>query len=991
MPHPFRLLFVPLLALAGAVSAQTEGSDLRFNRDIRPILSDRCFRCHGPDSKARKAKLRLDTPDGARAERRSGRAIVPGDPAASLLVRRIRHEDPDERMPPQDSGKTLDADEIARLSRWIEEGAPYERHWSYERLERPPVPASADSAWPRNAIDRFLHARLRSVGLEPAAPATPRALVRRLYFDVLGIPPEPEVVDAFVAAPTEQAWSTLVDRLLTSPHHAERLAMYWLDLVRYGDSCGVHGDQVISMSPYRDWVIRSFHENKPFDDFTREQLAGDLLPGATLSQRVASGYNRLNIKTAEGGAQDKEYLAKYAADRVRTTATVWLGSTLGCAECHDHKFDPFATEDFYRFAAFFADLDHKGYYGGANYSGDWGPQVAVPTRAQKNLRDRFVAEVASLERRYAEPSPDLAAAQRAWEAESLAVIRDARTPSLGEWRSVGPFAAADARKAHDTDFGPESDADAERRYRDGLRWIRRPRYADGKVHTLRGANSATYLWRVIESRVPQRVELSLGSDDSIKLWLNGELVVDKFVSRGVAAGQEKPTVALRAGRNEVLMKICNGTGNYGFYFDVARSGPPPEIGQILQVDRAARTSEQHERLESHFRSVTPRLASLRLELERAKKRLAILDKSMTTSLVSSARDTPRVTRVLERGNWQDETGMVVEPGVPAFLRAGARPASRLSRLDLAAWITSRENPLTARVFVNRLWKLYFGRGLARTLDDLGSQGERPRHPELLDWLAVEFVESGWDVRAIIRLILNSSAYRQSSTATTAARARDPENREFARQARYRHDAEIIRDNALAISGLLVRDEIGGVSVKPYQPEGYWSQLNFPKRTWVDDVGKKQHRRGLYTHWQRTFLHPSLVAFDAPAREECTAERPRSNTPLQALVLLNDPSFVEAARVLGARILTDGGSTIEERMHWLFRRALARAPTEREARTLMRFFEERHARYTRDKDAAAQITRVGISDPAEGVDVADHAAWTAVARAVLNLHETNTRY
>ena len=988
---PLRLTSLALFGFVSSVSAQGTDSKIDFNRDIRPILADRCFACHGPDAKARKAKLRLDTRHGALVARRAGRVIVPGDAKASLLVRRIRHADLGERMPPPKSGKTLDEREVELLERWIDAGAEWQSHWAYERLERPRVPAAREAAWGSNAIDRFLDARLRRIGLEPSPRADARTLVRRLYFDVLGIPPPPEVVDGFAKAPSDAAWAKLVDRVLESPHHAERLAMYWLDLVRYADSCGIHGDQDISMSPYRDWVIRSFQDNKPFDEFTREQIAGDLLPNATLQQRIASGYNRLNPKTAEGGAQDKEYLAKYAADRVRTTATTWLGSTLGCAECHDHKFDPFTMTDFYSFAAYFADLEQKGYYGGANSTGNWGPRVSVPNAEQAAELARLDSKIASLERGYAKTTPALASARRAWEAKTLGELAKRKAPKAGPWRSVGPFTAADVRRAHDAAFGPEKDSSADQSYGKRLAWRPRPNWVDGKIHKLSGSNCATYLHRVIESDSEQSVQLSIGSDDSIKLWLNGELVVDKYVLRGVKAGQEKPRISLRPGRNEVLMKICNGGGGYGFYFAIGRVGPPAAIAKILTVDASARSAAQRQSIDAHHRSITPLLADVRGRLREAKLQRAGVEKQLTTSLVSLARKTPRTTRVLARGDWQDESGQVVEPGTPAFLGAGPTRAGRQTRLDLAAWLTSRDNPLTARVFVNRLWKLYFGHGLSRTLDDLGSQGQRPQHRELLDWLAAEFIEGGWDIRAMIRLLLNSEAYRQSSRASEALASRDPENREFARQTRYRHDAEVIRDNALEISGLLVRDRIGGPSVKPYQPAGYWSQLNFPKRRWTHHTDSRQHRRGLYVHWQRTFLHPSLVAFDAPPREACTAERARSNTPLQALVLLNDPSFVEAARALAARVLREGGQTQDERLRWLFGRALSRAPTPREAKSLRRFVDERRAHYASRPDAAGQVTSIGIAAKATDLDVVEHAAWTAVARAVLNLYETNTRY
>lgn len=963
------------------ISARAE---IQFNRDVRPILSTHCFACHGPDAKARKAKLRLDIREGALAQRKHGAAVVPGKPGDSLLIQKVRHADPEERMPPSDKAERLSDAEIKTLALWIEQGAHWQGHWAFEAVEKAPPPVG-DNKFIRNGVDRWLTARLAKVGMKPAPPADTRTLIRRLFFDLVGLPPTPDQVADFVEDPSDAQFEKVVDELLASEQHAERLTMYWLDLVRYADTSGIHGDQVISMSPYRDWVIDAFHQNKPFDDFTRAQLAGDLLPGSTIADKIGSGYNRLNIKTSEGGAQPAEYLVKYAADRVRTTATVWLGTTLGCAECHDHKFDPFTTKDFYRFAAFFADLDHKGFYAGSN----WTPRMAVPSKDQEQEHSALSKAVVDLQKVLDTQTPQLTEAQIRWESETLAGLSDAAPPSLGPWSSMGPFKTRSHRKSYDTDFGPEKHADAVPAGAGKLKWIKQARWKDGVIHKLTGNYSSTYLAREIRSPRAQVLALSMGSDDSIKVWLNGELVLSKFVSRGVAKDQEKLTLNLRKGRNRLLVKITNGTGGYGYYFKTKRAGPPLDIVKILETPAKSRNPAQLSKLVAYHHSIATALKSTRTKLASAKARLKKLETGYTTTLISKARAMPRVIRILPRGNWQATDGEIVKPGVPEFLPGSEGNSKPLTRLDLANWMVHEDNPLTSRVFVNRLWKFYFGYGLSRSLDDMGTRGERPPQAELLDWLAAEF-QKDWNVRRMIKLIVMSSAYRQSSAVTKTARERDPDNREFARQGRFRHDAEVVRDLALASSGLLNRT-VGGKSVKPYQPAGYWNELNFPKRKWTHDKGASQYRRGLYTHWQRLFLHPSLRAFDAPAREECTAERPRSNTPLQALALLNDPTYVEAARVLAARSLQEGGTSYADRLDWIYQQVLARDPDDQESATLRALLNAQHHRYEVNRSAAEKLTKVGLAPAARGVDVVEHACWIAVARVLLNLHETITRY
>lgn len=768
--------------------------ELRYGRDIRPILSDKCFFCHGTDPKTRKAELRLDLRDAAIASK----AIIPGNPAASSLISRVNASDADEVMPPPKSHKSLSRSEKQLLSDWIKSGADYEPHWAYTRPQREPA----------QSIDTLVARDLekRKLGFSP--PADPTTLLRRLHFDVIGLPPTPAEAAAFQAAHArdpQAAVRQVVDQLLASPHFGERMAIAWLDAVRYADTVGYHGDKERSASPFRDYVIDAFNHDMPFDQFTIEQLAGDLLPAATLPQQVAASYNRLNQLSEEGGIQDAEYLAKYQAERVRTTSAAWLGSTMACCECHDHKFDPFTSKDFYSFAAFFSDILEKGAWNndgkfqedpekwikqGVKFD-EWGPLLQVPTPEQQ-------ARLAALDSRIAE--------------------------------------------------------------------IRKP-LAPGQVQA-----------------------------------------------------------------------------------------PGDELA--------------------------------RLEGERN----ALLKSVPTVPATISAK--PREIRLLNRGDWQDKTGPVVQPATPAFLTAAPNPGAaagtgRPTRLDLARWIASSDNPLTARVFVNRLWARLFGTGLSKDTGDLGFQGEYPSHPELLDWLAVEFMENRWSAKHILRTILLSRTYQQSSTAAAPLMELDPANRLLARQSQLRLPAELIRDNALAVSGLLTRT-IGGPSAKPYQPDGYYRHLNFPVRTYQPDKGELLYRRGLYTHWQRTFLHPMLKAFDAPSREECTSERSGSNTPLQALNLLNDPTFTEAARALASQLLAENaaGNDLVSRAYL---RCLSRPPTAAEMEILTRFHTAELERFTASPEAATAFLAIGASQPAKDLPPVRLAAATSVARVILNLHESITRY
>ena len=848
---PTILLLTCLLALPDVVRSRepaitAEPSTLLpvdYNRDIRPLLASQCYQCHGPDEKARKAKLRLDIRDEAV---KSG-ALVPGKPDESELLKRICSTDPDLRMPPTASKKpALTPDQVAMMKRWIAEGAKFSEHWSFASLARPALPSIQSPDWElRNPIDNFILARLKAEGVSPHPQADRITLIRRLYFDLTGLPPSAELVQAFVEDQSPNSYEKVVDKLLASPHYGERMAVWWLDLVRYADSIGYHSDNPMNVFPYRDYVIKSFNENKPFDKFTVEQLAGDLLPNPTTEQRVATAYNRLLQTTEEGGAQAKEYEAKYAADRVRNFGQVWLGGTLMCAECHNHKFDPYTQADFYSVAAFFADVQ----------------EAAVGRREQGMIVTNSVEQEVELKRM----ARNLAIAQSKLEAATKA-------------------------------FATDGDA-----------------FAD------------------------------------IEKWPNP------------VPGQGPTTIAV-----------------------------PAEIKAILAKKPDQRSPTEINRLAVFARDNAPDLKSDREAVAAATKAKTDYENSLPHVLVTTS-GSPRTVRILPRGNWLDSTGPVAMPRTPSFLPPLpplSNPKARYTRLDLANWTVASENPLTSRVMVNRLWKLFYGSGLARSLEESGTQGQPPTHPELLDFLASEF-RAKWDIKAMVRLMVTSKTYKQSSLETPAQRERDPLNKLFARQNRYRLDAEFVRDSALAIGGLL-NPKIGGPSVKPYQPEGYWAALNFPAREWQKDAGEKVYRRGMYTHWQRTFPHPAMIAFDAPSREECTCERPKSNIPQQALVLLNDPEFVEAARAFAQRTLSRAETTETAKLNWAFETATGRKPKAEELSVLTELLSKHRRQFAAKPAEAKKLLAIGDMPAPKDLSVPDLAAWTSVCRVILNLHETITR-
>lgn len=997
---------------------------VEFNRDIRPILSDNCFFCHGPDKNKREADLRLDTQEGLHGKAGEPGTVVAGKPSDSELFRRITSTDPEQRMPPAESAKSLTPRDIALIKKWIEQGAKYEGHWAFLPIKRP---ADGDLS-----IDRFIADALAEQNLKPSPEANRITLIRRLSFDLIGLPPTPEEVATFVNDKSPQAYEKLVDRLLQSPHFGERLAMWWLDLVRYADTVGYHGDQDMSVSPFRQYVIESFNANKRFDQFTIEQLAGDLLPNPTREQKIASGYNRLGMMSAEGGVQDKEYLAKYIAERVRNASGTWLGITLGCAECHDHKFDPLTTRDFYRFEAFFADIQERGLYSGAHADGNWGPFVKVPNAEQEAALSKLDQEIADVKKVLETSTPELAAAQAAWE-KSQVVWTTLKPESLTSAEGVkltlkddGSILASGKNPATDTYTvtvkNPPKGITAFRL--EVLPDDSLPKKGPGRAGNGNFVLSEFAVKYVVGGTIEEAVALqnatatyeqtggaganpygkwaiaaAIDGDTKGKTW--GWAIMEKvgqpqtavFETVSDVAGGENSTLAI-----SLLQNLDNPQHTIGrFRLSVATSprpiradqAPPPNIAALLAVAADQRNEAQKNELAAHFRSIAPALDTARKQLAERENARKDLDARIPTTLITASVQ-PRMVRVLKRGNWMDDSGEEVTPAFPAVLSSQPLESpTRLTRQDLAKWIVSKDNPLTARVFVNRVWKLLFGAGLSRKLDDLGAQGEWPSHPLLLDHLATQFADSGWDVKQLIKTIVMSNTYRQSSLASRELREADPYNRWLARQGRFRIDAELVRDNALSISGLLVT-KLGGKSVKPYQPPGYFAYLNFPAREWQNDSGESLYRRGLYTHWQRQYLHPSLLAFDAPNREECTADRARSNTPLQSLVLLNDPTYVEAARAFAEQILRNGGSTPRERLNFAYRRAVSRDIKPTEAEVLERLLQTHLDEYKSDAAAANELLTVGAKPVPADLDKTELAAWTSVARTILNLHETITR-
>ncbi len=1172
------------LAVPAASAAEKAARIIDYNRDIRPIFSQNCYACHGPDAGKRKAGLRLDVKESAFKKLESGKvAIIARDPKQSELIRRLTTTDEDDKMPPAKSGKHLTAAQIDLLGRWVEQGAKWDAHWAYIKPERPPLPTVRQKAWVRNAIDYFILARLEAEGLKPSSEAGKAKLIRRLTLDLTGLPPTLKEVDDFLADKRPEAYEKLVERLLNTPQYGERMAQFWLDLARFADTNGYHIDNHRDIWKWRDWVINAFNHNLPFDQFTLEQLAGDLLPNPTLEQKIATGFNRNEMVNFEGGADENEYLTKYIVGRIDTTSKVWLGTTFACAECHDHKYDPISQKDFYQFYAFFNHIAEKGLDGNVESPA---PRLSLATPEQTAQVEKQTKEIgaveAGLKSLLEAPNAEQNKAQAEWvqqlrknvatnwavptplsfastagatlihlpddsilasganadqdtyeivlktalneitglrlealthaslptngpgrgekgnfvltkiEAEAKSADpekqpKDLPPPLLGNWYAIGPFKAASTKESFEKAFPPEQEITLSKEYTDDkLRWTEQTNWQDGVIHELKGTRSANYVYRTITAKEPVALLVSLGSGDGLQVWLNGKKLLAHEVTRQTAPDQEKLRLKLEKGENKLLMKINNRDGEFGFYFR-ALEGPVIEypvalgaaaadfnqndfnVGGALDddagsgwavgekgVDRQAfflarqpfgfaegteikvrlkfeskskqhalgrfrlgvttadglteffgfpdnvrsslvaaddqLTAEQKLELQKYYRrKFVPEVATLEQVLNGHREEKKKVENAIVKTMVMAEQEKPRDTYILVRGDFRNK-GEQVAPGVPRSILP--RPEGAVSnRLALAQWLVDPDNPLVARVTVNRYWQQYFGSGLVKTSDDFGSQGEWPSHPELLDWLATEFIRTRWDIRAMQKLIVMSATYRQDATVDKAVYDRDPDNRLLARGPRQRLEAEAIRDNALAVSGLL-NQRIGGPSVLPYQPPGLWEQVafggGFSSQEYKQSKGDENYRRGLYTYWKRSMPYASFAVFDAPNREVCTVRRPRTNTPLQALVLLNDPVYVEAARALGQRIMREGGGQFEARMRFAFKLCLARPPMPNEMNVLERIYTGQLKNFREDTEAAKKLIQAGESKPASDLDPGELAAWTAIGNVLLNLDETITK-
>ncbi len=1006
----------PMLALAQA----PVGSDAKidFNHDIRPVLENRCYECHG--AAKQKGGLRLDRKTSAFKGGDSGKpAILATKSVESLLLQKVTTQDADEVMPPK--GERLTTAQINLLRTWLEQGATWpdeveKKHWAYEKPMRPLLPKVRDASWPINPIDYFVLARLEKEKLKPAPRADRATLLRRVSLDLIGLPPTLEEVDAFLADKSPKAYEKAVDRILASPHFGERWARPWLDLARYADTQGFEKDNRRTIWPYRDWVIRALNQNMPFDEFTIEQIAGDLLPNATTDQKVATGFHRNTMTNTEGGTDDEEFRYEALVDRVNTTMAVWMGTTFGCAQCHNHKYDPIATKEYYQFFAFLngtADSDKD----------DEKPTMKVATTEQAEQLAKLRGQVAALDKKFkdAAAKPEIVQAQLEWERKT--------TLALNSWQVLDPAEFISAGGA--TLTKTESKAIL----------------ASGKNPT---NDTYTITMSVAAGKITGfRLEvLETGAEKSLGRHTNGGFVLSKFevTAKAKDATAAQPIVMKSASadfsqENFNITNVLAGTGEgwavatfekknkvrRSAYFTAAQPlafaeggtltftlrhtekhvganlqrfrlystaaeqvGPPlalpEEVRAVLLTASEKRDAKQSAKLKEHFQSMAPELKTAREELAAKRKVEKDLDNSIPITSVMVELEKPRETHRHIRGAYLSK-GEVVTPGTPAAFQPF--PAGQpTNRLGLAHWLVDTNNPLTARVIINRFWEQYFGKGIVETVEDFGMQSEAPSDPELLDWLASEFMRVGWDMKAMHKTIVLSATYQQSSRATAESYQRDPYNRLFARGPRVRLEAEMIRDQALAVSGLLSH-KLGGPSVMPPQPDGLW-QVVYSGDKWETSQGEDKYRRGLYTFWRRSSPHPTMTTFDAPSREFCVLKRSRSNTPLQALNTLNDPAFVEAAQALARRVAAAPETDVKKRVMFAFRICLARAPTAAESDRLASLYEKELAFYKTDEKAAEKMATSELGKLKDGGNLAELAAWTVVANVLLNLDEMITK-
>ncbi|MEZ5328514.1 MAG: DUF1553 domain-containing protein [Verrucomicrobiales bacterium] len=1060
MKHSFAArCAVPLVVLTLIVHGYGAESEVDFNRQIRPVLSENCIACHGPDEKAREAGLRLDTFAGATADHDGVRAIVPGDAKGSALIHRIFETNPDDIMPPPKSHKNLTEEQKDTLVKWIESGAEYDEHWAFVPPSKPDLPEVSGAGWGHNGIDQFVLADLTKRGLRPSNEAARETLIRRVTFDLTGLPPTPAEVDAFLADESPLAYEELVDRLLASRHFGERMALAWMDASRYGDTSVMHADGPRYMWPWRDWVIEAYNSNKPFNEFTVEQIAGDLLPNATPEQKIATGFNRNHATSDEGGAIPEELRVEYVVDRVKTTSNVWLGLSMECAQCHDHKYDPISNKEYYEFFAYFNNSADPGMQ---TRNGNQSPNVdrPDPDRDAKlaSIAERRAKTEADIARRRSEVETQVAT----WAADQRGTLanQDAQWAAAGQIYQIpldepegtifhelvageqGTLSGKHQIEARDAGVGIKLDGSSVIDFKETgsfaeynapltvSAWVKAPKDASGAVLSRMDSAKAHRgydLW--LQGGAIGTHIINAWPDNALKVVAKKPLtpdtwqhVVMTYDGSGKAAGVklyvdgEEMEYAVEADQLIATIKTDPfriggrfGSGNVTCSVDgirlfnralstevVSVKDSGNAIASLLAVPAEELTDPQRLALtnaflistnDTKYLALTDALKALDGEKATVEQEHPIVNSMI---MQDNPDDKMRVTYILDRGQYDSpRTDEPVEPGVPAALPPLPEGAPK-NRLALAQWLVSGDHPLTARVAVNRYWALLFGRGLVGTVTDFGSQGEMPSHPELLDWMAVDFMEHGWDIKRTLRQIVTSATYRQSSRIPAELRKEDPENRWLARGPRFRLQGEFIRDGALAVSGLLV-DEVGGPGVKPYQPDGLWNEVSLDGGLrFTRDSGEKLYRRSMYTYWKRSAPAPSMTIFDAPSREKCVVVRDRTNTPLQALVTLNDVQFIEAARVLAERLVKSESNEFSDRVIQAFRLAVSRPPSVEEVDTCHRVFEKQLASFKANPEAAEKYLTAGEAPRDPAIDSAHLAAWTVLVNMILNLDEFLTR-
>lgn len=1023
------MIFGLLLSL-GSIQAAAAEEEVDYGADIRPLLSNNCYSCHGPDEEHRSGGFRLDQESSAYGAADSGaNPIVPGNVDASEIIARIVSTDPDLQMPPADSNKSLKPEEIEKIRKWIAAGAKFERHWSFQPLTKPEPPAPQPADWGTNPIDNFVLARLQKAGLSPAEPATKERLIRRVTFDLTGLPPTIAEVDSFVADQSPDAYEKLVDRLLASPHYGEHMARFWLDAARFGDTHGLHLDNYREMWLYRDWVIRAFNNNQPFDQFTIEQLAGDLLENPSEDQKVASGFNRCHVTTNEGGSIAAEVETRNVIDRVTTTGTVFMGLTFECTRCHDHKYDPLTMNDFYSMYAFFNSFDYNPMDGNSK---DHAPTVRIVSAEDQqkiaSLRQEIetakstvVEQLAAIQ--YQEPE----AAPPEEDQPTELVWIDDDAPAGANLQGNYPWAWVEApepvfsgdraTKRTSKELSQHFFTDAQKPldvYKDDVLFA----YvyldpADPPKEIMLQWNNGVWEHRVYwgENVIPWGSEgtasrMRQGDLPALGEWVRLEIPVGvvnlkpgekingwAFTQFGGTVYWDKAGVVTREGRNRAYRSLNQWTTELAA---AEKPSEPKQIVAIAKKEAAQRSEAEQTQLKNYFLEHAyldsrDTFAPLHKTIADNEKSIAAITSSSPTTLISKEKNDPVAAHILERGEY-DQLGEVVPRATPGMLPP-MKDGQPLNRLGLAQWLVDPDHPLTARVTVNRFWQQIFGTGLVKTSEDFGLQGEPPSHPQLLDWLSSQFIAEGWDVKKMMKRMVMSSTYRQSSRLTPEKLASDPTNRLYSRGPRYRLDAEMIRDQALTVSGLMV-DQVGGPSVKPPQPAGLWEAVGYSSsntaRFKADEDPEKVHRRTLYTFIKRTSPPPEMSTLDAPSRESCTVRRERTNTPLQALMLMNDPQFVEAARALANRTLQEGGDSTESRAAWMLRLCLSRPGTDAEVAEIAQLVAAAREHFAADPKAAEALLAVGAAPKPEGIDPADVAAWTLAANLVLNLDEVITK-